>query len=103
MQYLGIPGAIVALLTIAVILFKTFKAVARGIITIDILIKSIEENTAAQTEIAKAQSKTSRTVERFRKSTKAEIGAVKIQIEGLDSRLDNYEQVLSPSSIKKAG
>lgn len=103
MEYLALPGAIVALLTIGIILFKGFKAVARGIVAVDSLIKSIEANTAAQTGLVKAQVKIAHTVERFRKATKAEIDGVKGQIEDLDSRLDSYEQILSPLDIKKAG
>lgn len=95
-QYLALPGTIVALLTIAIILFKFSKAGIRAVIAIDTLIRSIEANTLAQT-------KTARTVERFRKATKAEIAGLKGQIEELDSRLDDLDHVLSPPSLKKAG
>jgi len=100
--YLSFASFVLALLSVGAILFKLFKAAARGVVSIDALINSVEANTKAQTDIAKAQTKTVRALERFRKATKQEISDVKVQIEDMDHRLDNYEEILSPKDIKKA-
>ena len=104
MTYVSFAGFFLTLLAIGTALFKLFKAGARGVISINKLIESVEANTLAQTQIVKAQSRTGRTVERFRKTTKTEIASVKMQIEELDHRLDDFELILSsPRAIKKVG
>ena len=89
MQYLAVPGAIVALLTVGIILFRFFKAGVSAVIAINSLIKSIEANTAAHRHIA-------RTVERFRKATQKDLSEVKSQIQTIDSRLADHDRILSP-------